>query len=72
MRRPEDANWTVKELFKYGLPLAGSVAVGKINIQLDKYMILILLSPAAFAVFSVGAIEHPLVTSDAYSITAAL
>ena len=72
MRRPEGANWTVKELFKYGLPLAGSVAVGKINIQLDKYMILILLSPAAFAVFSVGAIELPLVTSVAYSITAAL
>ena len=72
VRRQESDQWSIGELYTYGLPMAASLVVGKLNIQLDKYMIFVLLTPAAFAVFTVGAIEIPLVTSIAYSVTTAL
>jgi O-antigen/teichoic acid export membrane protein len=64
--------WSIRELFSYGAPLSASLIVGKLNVQIDKYMILYLLTPAAFAVFTVGAVELPLVSSLAYSVTTAL
>ena len=69
---PAREGWSIKELYTYGAPLSASLIVGKLNVQVDKYMILYLLSPAAFAVFTVGAIELPLVASLAYSVTTAL
>lgn len=63
---------TVRDLFAYGLPLAGSLLVGKANKFLDKYMIAALATAEVFAIYTVGAIELPLVPALAYSVTTAL
>jgi len=45
----------------YCLPLGLSSIIGMLSIQLDKFMISGFFSPAQFAVFSVGAMELPLI-----------
>lgn len=64
--------WRLKEVFSYGIPLSLSLSVNKLNRQIDKYMIAGLCAAEVFAVYSVGAIEIPLVPGIAYSVTAAL
>jgi len=64
--------WRIRDLFAYGVPLSLSQIVGKLNVQIDKYMIAALCAAEVFAVYSVGAIELPLVSSIAYSVTEAL
>lgn len=64
--------WRRRDLFNYGLPLALSQIVGKLNVQLDKYLIVTLCAAEVFAVYTVGAIELPLVPALAYSVTTAL
>jgi O-antigen/teichoic acid export membrane protein len=64
--------WSVGELFGYGIPLSMSTIVGKLDVQLDKYLIAVMCSASVFAVYTVGATEIPLVPSVAYSVTTAL
>jgi O-antigen/teichoic acid export membrane protein len=64
--------WKIADLFSYGVPLSLSSIVGKLSVQIDKYMIMLMCTAEAFAVYYVGAIELPLVPSLAYSVTAAL
>lgn len=66
------AQWQLKELFAFGLPLAMSAIVGKLNTQLDKYLIITLCAAEVFAIYTVGATEMPLVPGIAYSVTTAL
>ncbi len=66
------SGWSPGSLLAYGVPLSLSQIVGKLNVQVDKYMIAALCSAQVFAVYTVGAIEIPLVPSIAYSVTDAL
>lgn len=64
--------WAVRDLFGYAVPLSLSTIAGKLDVQLDKYLIAALCSAEVFAVYSVGATEVPLVSSVAYSVSMAL
>jgi O-antigen/teichoic acid export membrane protein len=64
--------WTLKELFAFGLPLSLSAIVGKLNVQLDKYLIITIAAAEVFAIYTVGATQIPLVPGIAYSVTTAL
>lgn len=66
------SGWSPRQLLAYGVPLSLSQIVGKLNVQIDKYMIAALCSAQVFAVYTVGAIELPLVAAIAYSVTDAL
>lgn len=70
--RRAPGSFTTRELFSYGLPLAGSLLIGKLNKFLDKYMIVAIATAEIFAIYSVGAIELPLVPALAYGVTTAL
>jgi len=61
-----------RELFALGLPLSMATLVGKLNVQADKYLMAAVSSKAVFGVYTVGAVELPLVDSLAYSVTNAL
>ncbi len=63
------AKLSLKDAFSYGLPLSFSVIVGKLNVQIDKYMIGLLATVEVLAVYGAGATELPLVAGIAYSIT---
>lgn len=64
--------WGIRDLFGYAIPLSLSTITGKLDTQLDKYLIAVLASAEVFAVYAVGAVEVPLVSSVAYSVTVAL
>lgn len=64
--------WRRRDLFIFGAPMAASRIVGRLNRELDKYMVLWLFTPAIYGVYTVGAQEIPLVSSIAYSVTSAL
>lgn len=69
---PQADGWKPRELFEYGLPLALSQIVGKLTVQLDKYLIATFTAAEVFAIYTVGAVELPLVPALAYSVTTAL
>jgi O-antigen/teichoic acid export membrane protein len=58
-----------RELLAYGFPLSMATLVGKLNVQADKYGIAAAAGKEVLAVYSVGAVELPLVSSLAYSVT---
>lgn len=60
------------ELLAYGIPLSLALIVGRVNVQVDKYLVAIVASQADFASYTLGAVELPLVASLAYSVTNAL
>lgn len=61
-----------RELIRFGLPVSLSFVVNKLNVQVDKYLVALVAGAEAFAVYTVGAQEIPLVSSLAYSATSAL
>lgn len=63
---------SMRELFMYGTPLALSSLVGRLNQQLDKYLVALVASADVFAVYTLGALELPLVQTLAYSVTQAI
>lgn len=71
-RTAAPGTFTTRELFDYGLPLAGSLLIGKVNKFLDKYMIAAIATAEVFAIYTVGAIELPLVPALAFAVTTAL
>jgi|KBSMisStaDraftv2_1062788.scaffolds.fasta_scaffold38131_2 O-antigen/teichoic acid export membrane protein len=60
---------SARELLAYGFPLSLSTLVGKLNVQADKYGVALAASKEVLAVYTVGAVELPLVSSLAYSVT---
>ena len=60
------------ELLAYGVPLSLALIVGRVNVQVDKYLVAIVASQADFASYTLGAVELPLVASLAYSVTNAM
>lgn len=62
----------MREQFAYCLPLGLSTIIGTLSVQLDKFMISGFFSPQQFAVFSLGAMELPLVGILANSIYSVL
>ncbi|MCA9541292.1 MAG: polysaccharide biosynthesis C-terminal domain-containing protein, partial [Myxococcales bacterium] len=69
---PPERTWTTRQLLAYGVPLSATQIVGKLNVQIDKYMIAALCTAEIFAVYTVGATEMPLVPGIAYAVTGAL
>ncbi len=62
---------TVRRHVAYALPLGLSVIVGTVIRQFDKFVVLYVIGLTAFAEYTVGAWEIPLVTLLPYSIGAA-
>lgn len=56
----------------YSVPLGLSSIVGVLGVQLDKFMISGFFGPDQFAVFSIGAMELPLIGILAYSVNSIL
>jgi O-antigen/teichoic acid export membrane protein len=61
-----------RELFVLGVPLSLSALVGKLNLQADKYGVAAAAGREVLAVYTVGAVELPLVSSLAYTVTNAM
>jgi O-antigen/teichoic acid export membrane protein len=57
-------------ILKFSLPLGIAAMVGTLDVQLDKFIVSSLLSPEAFAVYSVGAQELPLIGTITGSLSA--
>lgn len=62
----------LKAQFAYALPLGISSMVGMLSVQLDKLVISSYFAPAAFAVFSIGAMELPFVSIFTNSVNSVL
>ncbi|MDD4309170.1 MAG: oligosaccharide flippase family protein [Candidatus Cloacimonetes bacterium] len=56
----------------YSIPLGVSSIIGMLSVQLDKFMISGFFSPAQFAIFSIGAMELPLIGILANSVNSIL
>jgi O-antigen/teichoic acid export membrane protein len=57
------------ELVRFGIPVSLSFMVNKLNVQVDKYLVKLVAPPGAFAIYTLGAVEIPLVANLAYSAT---
>ena len=62
----------MKAMVAYSLPLVSATAIGTIFLQLDKIIVSAMCTPEAFAVYSNGAMEIPLITILTGSIAAVI
>ncbi len=62
----------LKTQFSFALPLGISSMIGMLSVQLDKLVISSYFDPAAFAVFSIGAMELPFVSIFTNSVNSVL
>ncbi|MBI5916437.1 MAG: oligosaccharide flippase family protein [Bacteroidetes bacterium] len=62
---------TLREVFRYSLPLSLAQIFWTLNRQVDKYVVQWFL-PAFFAVYSAGALEIPIIPTIAYSVAAVM
>jgi len=61
----EQSGW---EMVCFSFPLGLTDVVGRLNSYLDRYLILLLMTSAAFAEYVQGAWQIPLITTVAYSV----
>lgn len=61
----------VRALFAFALPLGATEALGQVNAQLDRWLILFALPGTRFADYQAGAWQVPIVGTIAYSVGAA-
>lgn len=62
----------LRTIFLFALPAGMAVTVGKINPQIDKYVVKLMLGEQVFAEYSAAAIEIPMVTLIPYAIGAVM
>jgi O-antigen/teichoic acid export membrane protein len=62
---------TLRELFRYSVPLSLAQVFWGLNRQLDKYIVQWFL-PASFAVYAAGAYEIPIIPTIAYSVASVM
>lgn len=67
LRRP-----ALREIMLFALPAGAAVIAGKLNPQIDKYAVGLLLSKDDFANYSAAAYELPLITLVPYAIAAVM
>lgn len=60
----------IRELVAYSFPLGLALMFGALSKQLDKFIVSAMSEPETFAIYSLGAIEIPLITIVTGSITA--
>ncbi|HOD59218.1 MAG TPA: oligosaccharide flippase family protein [Candidatus Syntrophosphaera sp.] len=61
-----------KEIFQYALPLGLASIIGMLSVQLDKLVVSGFFTPAEYAIFSIGAVELPLISILNNSVNAIL
>ncbi len=55
-------NWeSIRRITKFSLPLMAASMLGTLSIQMDKLIVSAMCTPSEFAVYSIGAIEVPIV-----------
>jgi O-antigen/teichoic acid export membrane protein len=73
---PAGTSWWDKDEMKrilwFALPIGLGVAVGKINPQIDKYAVQLMLGTVAFSEYSAAAFEVPFITLIPYAIGAVM
>lgn len=62
----------LRTIFLFALPAGLAVTVGKLNPQIDKYVVKLMLGEQVFAEYSAAAIEIPMVTLIPYAIGAVM
>jgi O-antigen/teichoic acid export membrane protein len=62
---------SVRGLFAFALPLGATEALGQVNAQLDRWLVLLVLPGTRFADYQAGAWQVPIVGTIAYSVGAA-
>lgn len=62
---------TVKQLFRFALPLGATDVVALLNQQFDRWLILLSFPAIAFAEYQAGAWQIPVLSTIAYSVGAA-
>lgn len=62
----------MREIFTFALPSGVSATVGRLNPQIDKYAVELMLGAHALALYGIAAFELPLVTMVPYAIGAVM
>ncbi|HIA03838.1 MAG TPA: hypothetical protein EYN66_18355 [Myxococcales bacterium] len=67
-KRGHASDITMRQLFKFGIPLGFTDIVGVLNAGVDRYLILAMFPAAIFAEYHTGGWQVPLITSVAYTV----
>jgi O-antigen/teichoic acid export membrane protein len=62
---------TDREFWRFAIPMGATEAIGLLNQQLDRWLVLLALPAARFAEYQVGAWQVPIIGTIAYSVGAA-
>ncbi len=62
---------TDREFWRFAVPMGATEAIGLLNQQLDRWLVLLALPAARFAEYQVGAWQVPIIGTIAYSVGAA-
>jgi O-antigen/teichoic acid export membrane protein len=62
---------TTEEFWRFAIPIGAMDAIGLVNQQLDRWLVLLALPAARFAEYQVGAWQVPIIGTIAYSVGAA-
>lgn len=67
-----DSEITVKNQFRFSLPLGASSMMNKVNFFVDKFVVSILLSTVAYANYTIGAQEVPIIRVIPFAVGSVL
>ncbi|HEY3498489.1 MAG TPA: oligosaccharide flippase family protein [Polyangiaceae bacterium] len=65
------ATLNLKELLAFAIPMGATDALGAMNAQLDRWLVLLVLPGARLADYQLGAFQIPVIATIAYSVGAA-